>query len=62
MSDNLAADAADEVNEDRPAPDVPDAVETTETYRTDDGTVFYDADNPLAWIQTADTVTLEERA
>ena len=33
-------------------PVVADAVATTESYDTDDGVVFYDAENPLAWIQT----------
>lgn len=33
-----------------------------EVYETDDGVVFYDAENPLAWIQTDATVGLEEAA
>ena len=39
-----------------------DGVETIETYDTDDGVVFYDAENPLAWLQTSATVLLEDVA
>jgi len=39
------------VDESRPEPAVPEAVETTEAYETDDGVVLYDAENPLAWLQ-----------
>jgi hypothetical protein len=51
-------DSADE----RPEPVVTDAVETTESYQTEDGVVFYDAENPLAWMQAADVVDLDEAA
>lgn len=30
------------------------------TYETGEGIVFYDSENPLAWIQSATTVHLEE--
>jgi hypothetical protein len=30
------------------------------TYETGDGVVFYDSENPLAWVQSATTVHLEE--
>ncbi|MFB6169534.1 MAG: hypothetical protein ABEJ06_00150 [Haloarculaceae archaeon] len=33
---------------------------TTEAYRDEDGVVFYDAENPLAWIQAAKTVVLPD--
>ena len=39
-----------------------EAVETTESYQTEEGVVFYDADNPLAWMQAADVVDLDEAA
>jgi hypothetical protein len=45
----------------RPDP-VTEAVETTESYQTEEGVVFYDADNPLAWMQAADVVDLDEAA
>lgn len=40
----------------------PEAVESIEAYETEDGVVFYDAQNPLAWLQTSVTVTLREHA
>lgn len=53
------SDRADELRSD---PALPDAVQTTETYETEEGTVFYDAQQPLAWIQTDTTMTLDELA
>ncbi|MFB6178383.1 MAG: hypothetical protein ABEI77_01505 [Halorientalis sp.] len=41
-------------------PDVPAAVETVEAYETEDGIVLYDAENPLAWVQSTDAVALSE--
>lgn len=41
---------------------VADAVAATETYETEEGTVFYDSENPLAWIQAAETVPLTDAA
>lgn len=54
----------DSAEESRPEPAVPDAVETTESYETDDGVVLYSAENPLAWLQAeaASAVTLEDAA
>ena len=51
-------DSADE----RPEPVVADAVETTESYETEEGVVFYDAENPLAWMQAETVVDLDEVA
>lgn len=34
---------------------------TIEAYETDDGVVLYDADNPLAWVQSTAPVSLDER-
>ena len=48
-------DRAEEIRSD---PALPEAVQRTETYETDEGTVFYDAENPLAWLQTDTAVTL----
>jgi hypothetical protein len=33
-----------------------------ESYETEDGVVFYDADNPLAWMEANRTVQLDEFA
>ncbi|MFP4626587.1 MAG: DUF7331 family protein [Natronomonas sp.] len=43
-------------------PGVVDAVARTEFYESDDGVVFYDAENPLAWIQADSTLLLPETA
>jgi hypothetical protein len=48
--------------DDRPEPVVADAVETTESYETEEGVVFYDAENPLAWLQAETVVDLDEAA
>lgn len=40
----------------------PDGTATIESYETDDGVVFYDAENPLAWVETSRTLVLEELA
>ncbi|MFB6105396.1 MAG: hypothetical protein ABEJ70_00340 [Halobacteriaceae archaeon] len=33
---------------------------TVEAYEADDGTVFFDAENPLAWVRSTMTVPLEQ--
>jgi hypothetical protein len=38
------------------------AVRSTESYETEAGVVFYDADNPLAWLQADHAVDLESVA
>lgn len=40
----------------------PEGTATIESYETEDGVVFYDAENPLAWVETSRTLTLEELA
>ncbi|WP_129114993.1 DUF7331 family protein [Halegenticoccus tardaugens] len=37
-------------------------VGTIESYETDSGVVFYDAENPLAWVQAARAIRLKEHA
>jgi hypothetical protein len=61
MADPDATGEQDSAGE-RPEPVVTDAVAATESYRTDEGVVFYDAENPLAWLQAAEVVDLEEVA
>lgn len=39
-----------------------EAFETTETYQTQAGVVFYSAENPLAWLQADVVVDLDEVA
>ncbi|MCL9815100.1 DUF7331 family protein [Natranaeroarchaeum aerophilus] len=38
-----------------------DGVETVERYETDEGVVFFDADNPLAWVEATRTVELDNQ-
>jgi hypothetical protein len=38
----------------------PEAVAAVGAYEEDEDTVFYDTENPLAWVQTDRTVQLEE--
>lgn len=45
---------------DVPEPASPDHTEAVEFYETDEGTVFYDTDNPLAWIQSVTTLRVDE--
>ena len=33
-----------------------------ESYETDEGVVFYDAENPLAWVETSRPLCLDECA
>ncbi|ELY76046.1 hypothetical protein C486_18539 [Natrinema gari JCM 14663] len=40
----------------------PAGTATIESYETDDGVVFYDAQNPLAWVETSRTLTLADLA
>jgi len=40
----------------------PTGVATVESYEVDGGVVFYDAENPLAWVETTQAVTLSELA
>ena len=37
-----------------------DADEPVETYETEQGTVLYDAGNPLAWIESSVAVPIDE--
>jgi hypothetical protein len=55
-----ADDAADEW--DRAEDPERDGVATVESYEVDEGVVFYDAENPLAWLEARSTVTLREVA
>lgn len=57
MSDSVDADRWDSAG-DRPS----DGTDTVEAYEVEDGTVFYDAENPLAWVEASNTVRLDELA
>jgi len=38
----------------------PDGVETVESYEVDGGVVLFDAENPLAWVETTEAVSVQE--
>ncbi|CCQ35891.1 uncharacterized protein Nmlp_1696 [Natronomonas moolapensis 8.8.11] len=57
-AETTATDGADEPDESA----VSDAVRSTKSYETEAGVVFYDADNPLAWLQADHAVDLESAA
>jgi len=40
----------------------PAGVATVESYEVEGGVVFYDAENPLAWVETTQAVRLSELA
>jgi len=40
----------------------PESVASIESYETEDGVVFYDADNPLAWMEAGRTLPLDDFA
>jgi hypothetical protein len=48
----------DEPTADLPAVASDDHVAGVGSYETDGGTVLYDADNPLAWIQSSATLAI----
>lgn len=59
MPDSPTSDA-DRAGAEHPEPDEPEAVAATEAYETDEGVVFYDARNPLAWMQARATLELRQ--
>lgn len=56
MSDH--ASAPGEHSADLPEPD---GIDSVEAYETEEGVVFYDAENPLAWLETSRTISLREQ-
>ena len=52
----------DDATDGREPSSEPRGIETIESYETEDGVVFYDAENPLAWVETSRTLTLEDVA
>mgnify|MGYP000389194511 CR=1 FL=1 len=59
MSDHVDAGRWDSAAEHRPDPD---GIDTVEAYEIEDGTVLYDAENPLAWVESSTAVPLNELA
>lgn len=62
MPDSDADVDGNRADDERPEPDVADGVASTEAYEAEEGVVFYDADNPLAWIQAEEAVDLDGMA
>lgn len=59
MSDHVTSERVDSTDPD--GPEQGDDAESVESYRTDGGVVFFDAQNPLAWLEATSTVRLSER-
>lgn len=57
MSEHVDSERWDSADQTRPETggDV-----SVESYRTDGGVVFFDAENPLAWLETSATVRLSD--
>lgn len=61
MVDHVTADERGRVAQNR-EPTASEGVETIESYEVEEGVVLYDAENPLAWVESNAAVTLRERA
>ncbi|PSP55660.1 hypothetical protein BRC82_03480 [Halobacteriales archaeon QS_1_67_19] len=60
MSDHAnTGDELDRAEAALPEADEPEA--PIESYETEDGVVFYDAQNPLAWLKTDNPLTLDDQ-
>lgn len=57
MSDQVDSERRDSTDDERPESGGSVSVEA---YEIDGGTVFFDAENPLAWLETTTTVHLRE--
>jgi hypothetical protein len=62
MSNNDTQSSQDSTDTSCPESTVSDAIAATETYETEEGVVFYDANNPLAWLQSRETIRLTDAA
>jgi hypothetical protein len=60
MSDRADEGQGDSTGTGRP--EHVDGSETVEAYEVENGVVFYDAENPLAWMEASSTVLLQEYA
>ena len=59
MSNDANSEQWDRADASRP--EQQEAASTVEAYEIDGGVVFYDAENPLAWVETTTTVQLSEQ-
>ncbi|WP_165853268.1 DUF7331 family protein [Halonotius aquaticus] len=51
---------ADDRQEHSAAASEPTGVATVESYEVDDGVVLFDAENPLAWVETTEAIPVSE--
>jgi len=51
---------ADDRRTDSAAASEPAGVATVESYEVDDGVVLFDAENPLAWVETTEAIPVTE--
>ena len=58
----MATRANDDGTTDDDLPYDSSGLDTIESYETDEGVVFYDAENPLAWVETSRPLSLDEVA
>jgi hypothetical protein len=58
---NNVRDAFQRDSETLPEQPPADGIEFVETYETDQGVVFYDVDNPLAWLESSVALSLDEQ-
>lgn len=62
MSDHAPTGRDEQQSDERPSlPDEAAEFEPIEAYETEDGVVFYDAQNPLAWMKATNAVRLTEQ-
>ncbi|MFB6155993.1 MAG: hypothetical protein ABEJ22_08860 [Haloferacaceae archaeon] len=62
MSNDANPEQWDRADAARLEPAERDEYVTVESYEIDDGVVFYDAENPLAWVEANAAVRLDEHA
>jgi hypothetical protein len=61
MSDHASEESWQD-SPDASRPNHPDRIESVEAYEEEDRVVLFDAENPLAWVETTRAVCLEEHA
>lgn len=62
MSDHGDADGLDSTQGGLENQADPEGVATVESYEVEGGVVFYDAENPLAWVEATTALHLREQA
>ncbi|MCU4925021.1 hypothetical protein OB905_03345 [Halobacteria archaeon AArc-dxtr1] len=59
---DVSTQADDDLAAEREPCQKPVGTATIERYETEESVVFYDAENPLAWVETTRAMSLEENA